>query len=104
MPVLAILIIISLSFYVFYKIKYVRAKHPMERKFISGKSSIALGLFVFFFGLNQLVLNRSAIALIVGAVFIITGLISVWGGYRVYKYYLPLALKELDANIQEKRV
>ncbi|ASS92148.1 MAG: hypothetical protein C6W58_02090 [Bacillaceae bacterium] len=96
MPVLAILTVISLSFYVFYKIKYFRTKRPMERSWISSKSSISLGLFVFFFGLNQMFLNRSTVALIVGVVFIITGCLSIWAGYKAYKYYLPLAIKESE--------
>jgi O-antigen/teichoic acid export membrane protein len=96
MPVLVILIIFSLSFYVYYKIKYFRSKRPIERQWISAKSSIALGSFVFFFALNQFFLHRTTVSFIVGIVFLLVGGGSIWAGYRAYKHYLPLAIKEAE--------
>jgi hypothetical protein len=98
MPVFVILIVLSLSFYVFYKIKFFQAKKPMEKQWISTKSSIALGLFVFFFGLNQLFLFRSTVSLIVGIIFILIGALSSWAGYKAYKHYYPLAVKEAEES------
>jgi O-antigen/teichoic acid export membrane protein len=94
MPVLVILITISFSFYLFYKIKYVRSKRPIERRWISSKSSIALGLFVGLFGLNQLFLNGNTITYIIAAIFILLGAFSAINGLKAYKHYLPLAADE----------
>ncbi|WP_243291252.1 YtpI family protein [Bacillus sp. FJAT-47783] len=94
MEIFVILIVVSLSFYVFYKIKFFRTKRPMEKQWISSKSSIALGSFVFFFGLNQLFLFRSTVATVVGITFILIGAGSAWAGYRAYKHFLPLAVQE----------
>jgi O-antigen/teichoic acid export membrane protein len=94
MPTLVIFIIFSFSFYVYYKIKYFRTRRPIERRWISAKSSIALGLFVFFFGLNQFFLHSSAVTYIVGTIFLLVGAGSAWAGYRAYKHYLPLVLEE----------
>jgi len=94
MPVLVILITISFSFYLFYKIKYVRSKRPIERRWISSKSSIALGLFVGLFGLNQLFLNGNTITYIIAAIFILLGALSAINGLKAYKHYLPLAADE----------
>ncbi|WP_243386062.1 YtpI family protein [Bacillus kexueae] len=94
MPIFVVLIVVSLSFYVFYKTKFFRTKRPMEKQWISSKSSMALGSFVFFFGLNQLFLFRSNVSTIVGVIFILVGGLSLWAGYRAYKYYLPLAIEE----------
>jgi amino acid transporter len=96
MPILVLLIVLSFVFYIFYKIKYVRSRKPAERKWLSAKSSIALGLFVALFGLNQLFLFQSTVTYIVGAIFIIIGLMSVWGGIKAYKFYLPHAAKEAE--------
>ena len=79
MPFLVLLIILSLTFYVFYKIKFVRSRLPMEKKYLSGKSGIALGLFVGLFGINQLFLHPSTITYIIGGIFILLGFFSVWG-------------------------
>ncbi|MCM3596515.1 YtpI family protein [Metabacillus idriensis] len=94
MPVFVILIIFAFSFYLFYKVKFYRTKKPMEKQWLSAKSSIALGIFVFFFGLNQLFLFHSTVSLVVGIIFMIVGLASSWAGYKAYKHYLPFALKE----------
>lgn len=102
MPILAVLIIISLMFYLFYKVKSIRSHLPMEKKWISGKSSISLGAFVAFFGINQLFLFPSTITYIVAAVFILIGAFSVVGGYKMYKFYLPYAIEEAKSIAQQK--
>jgi len=91
MPILVLLIVLSFVFYIFYKIKYVRSKRPAERSWLSAKSSIALGLFVALFGINQLFLFQTAVTYIVGS-------LSVWGGIKAYKFYLPQAAKEAQEN------
>ncbi|WP_316570952.1 YtpI family protein [Neobacillus sp. YIM B06451] len=98
MPILVILIVFSLAFYVFYKIKYVRSTKLIERKWISSKSGIALGLFVLTFGLNQLYLNHSTVSYIVAAVFVVLGGINIWSGIKAYKYYLPYAIEEAEGK------
>ncbi|MBK5442927.1 YtpI family protein [Peribacillus butanolivorans] len=94
MPILVTLIVLSLGVYFFYKIKSVRTKMPMEKKWISGKSSIALGAFVSLFGVNQLFLFHTTTTYIISAVFIFVGVFSIWGGYKMYKFYLPHAIEE----------
>lgn len=94
MSIFVILIVISLSFYIFYKAKYYRTKRPVEKQWISAKSSIALGLFVSFFALNQFFLHNSTVSTIIGIIFLLVGGGSVWAGYRAYKHLLPLAIQE----------
>lgn len=98
MPFLVFFIVLSFSFYVFYKIKYVRSKLPMERKMLNGKSSIALGLFVALFGVNQLFLydTTPTTAYIVAIVFILIGSLSAWVGLKTYRHHIPFALKEAE--------
>lgn len=96
MPILVILIIFSFSFYIFYKIKYVRSKFPAEKKWISSKSSIALGAFVAFFGLNQLFIHSTKVSIVIGIIFLVLGLFNVYGGIKAYKFYLPHAVKEAE--------
>jgi hypothetical protein len=94
MPTILVFIVLSLSFYLFYKMKYFRTKRPMERRFLSAKSSIALGLFVTLFGINQYIIHQSTTALIIGIVFLLVGCGGVWMGYRAYKYFRPLVIAE----------
>lgn len=96
MPILVILFVFSLSFYVFYKAKYFRTHRPAEKKWISSKASICLGLFVASFGLNQFFLNQTTVSYIVGTVFILLGVVNIWGGVKSYKFYLPHAIEEAE--------
>ena len=94
MPITVALIVISLAFYVFYKAKYFQSKRPIQKNWLSAKSSIALGLFVVFFGINTIFIHPSTISYIVAVVFLLVGGGSIWAGYRAYKHYLPLAMAE----------
>lgn len=98
MPIFVICIVITLAFYIFYKIKYVRSKRPVEKRWISAKSSMALGIFVALFGLNQLFLFHTTMTYIIAAIFIIIGGLSIISGWKTYKYFLPLAIEEAELN------
>lgn len=94
MLVFASLIIIALAFYVFYKIKFLRTKLPIEKRWLSSKSSIALGIFVALFGINQLFIFQSTVTYIISTIFILMGTASIWTGVKAYKFFLPLAIDE----------
>ncbi|MDA7027211.1 YtpI family protein [Bacillus sp. CLL-7-23] len=94
MPFFVFFIVISAIFYLYYKVKYVRTKRAVEKEYFSAKSSMCLGLFIMFFGTNLLLLNRDALSSGIGIIFILTGIGSMWAGYKAYKHYLPLLAKE----------
>jgi hypothetical protein len=96
MPIFIILIIFSLSFYVYFKVKYFRVKDAMHRKWLSAKSSIALGIFIVSFAINQMIAEPTKIAIIVGVIFLLLGSGSIWAGIRAYKYYLPRMIEEAN--------
>lgn len=96
MLVFAVLIVISLMFYFFYKVRLFRTHLPMEKKWLSAKSSIALGLFVALFGVNQLFMYQTKTTYVVAAIFIMIGALSILGGFKAYKFYLPYAIEEAE--------
>ncbi|WP_019154830.1 YtpI family protein [Robertmurraya massiliosenegalensis] len=96
MPVLVILFVFAFSFYIFYKVKYFRTQKPAEKKWISAKASVALGLFVALFGVNQYFINQTTVGYIVGSIFLLLGAINIWGGMKSYKFYLPHAIEEAE--------
>lgn len=102
MPLLAVFIVISFALYLFYKIKYIRSNRPIEKKWISSKSSIALGLFVFLFGINQLFIYHTIITYFIASIFILIGGLSTWAGLKAYNYYLPYKVKEAEHDQQTK--
>ncbi|MEH7226443.1 YtpI family protein [Bacillus sp. JJ1566] len=94
MQILVVLIIFALVFYFYYKTKYFRTRRPIEKQWLSAKSSIALGLFVALFGLNAFFVHPSTISTVIGIILILVGGGSTWAGFRAYKHYLPLVMKE----------
>jgi hypothetical protein len=94
MPIFVIIIVVSIMFYIFYKVQFFRSNRPAEKKWISAKANIALGLFVASFGINRFMIHQSTVVYIVGVIFIALGVYNIWGGFKAYKYYLPLAAKE----------
>lgn len=100
MIIFVFLIVMSFSFFIYYKTKYFRTKLPMQRAYLTGKSSISLGVFVALFGLNQLFLFHTTVTYIVAFIFIIIGGSSIWGGIKMYKHYAPLAEEEYQVAMK----
>ncbi len=73
----------------------------MEKKWLSAKASIALGLFVALFGLNQMILFQTTITYFIGGLFILIGLGSCWAGFKLYKHVLPYAERE-EKELKQK--
>ncbi|ALC82010.1 MULTISPECIES: YtpI family protein [Bacillus] len=96
MLVLTLIICLFAFAYLFYKVRAIRAKRSIEKDVLNSKSSMSLGLFIVSFGLNQLLLNRSTLAVVIGILFILVGAGSVWAGYKAYRYYSPIFEKELQ--------
>ncbi|PMC36347.1 hypothetical protein CJ195_16235 [Bacillus sp. UMB0899] len=100
MNILAILILVSLCFYLYFKMKTHRSKSSVQQKRSSVKAKVSLGLFVGFYGLNQLFLKLSTIGIIVGLIFCIVGTVSSILTIRQYKLFLSLDMeKEKDFTI-----
>lgn len=94
MPLFVILIVFSITFYIFYKVKEVRSRAAYEKSWIASKAKIALGLFLLSFGLNEFTTVDDKIQLWVAIVFTAYGLFMMVVGYKMYKHYLPLAIQE----------
>lgn len=100
MPILIILIISSLSLYVYYKILYFRTNREIERRWLSAKSTIALGAFVAFFGMNRIFISRETLPLIISIIFIVIGSLSIVSGIRVYRFYTS----RIEEDLQNKTI
>lgn len=96
--IFVILIIVSISFYVYFKIKQWRAKSELEAKWQQTRGNMALGAFLIFFGLDLLFFPRSTIEIIVGIVFSLLGLANLYFGYQAYKHYLPQLIDEIESK------
>ena len=93
-----ILIVISLVFFIYFKVKFWRTAAPIEKKWQQTKANMSLGSFLIFFGLNLLVFPRSTVDIVIGIVFALLGGANVYFGYRAYQHYLPQVIEEGEGN------
>ncbi|MFC7393663.1 YtpI family protein [Scopulibacillus cellulosilyticus] len=101
MPTFIILIVLALAMFVFYRIKVWRTHEPYKKLWTSSKANIALGAFLFFFGLNRIFFRPSTISFIICAIFILYGAFIIYSGIKAFRHYLPLAVKEAEDNYRE---
>ncbi|MEB1807780.1 MAG: YtpI family protein [Bacillaceae bacterium] len=95
---LLILIVISLAFFIYFKIKFWRTTAEIEKKWQQTRANIALGSFLIFFGLNLLVFPRSTVDIIIGIIFALLGAANAYFGLQNYKHYLPQVIEERKAK------
>ncbi|MGK7377995.1 YtpI family protein [Planococcus shenhongbingii] len=92
------LIIVSFVFYFYYKTKQFRATLPIRKKWYAAVASFSLGSFIFFFGVNVLFVNQSAVTYIVSAIFIILGIAMMITNYKAAKHYHKFVAEETRLN------
>jgi hypothetical protein len=96
MPIFGILSFLAIIMYLFYKTKFFRSKLAMEKRWYSAKSNMALGVFVLFYGLNQIIVWGTTASIVIGIIFIALGGFFTIYGYKAYRHYMPLALEEAE--------
>lgn len=87
MVVFAILIMISIVLYIYYKVAILRTKDPLTQVYFNAKARICLGCFIFFFGINQYLLYGTKVSLLIGMLFAVLGGMQTTRGLKEAKHY-----------------
>ncbi|MED3661940.1 YtpI family protein [Ureibacillus sp. FSL K6-8385] len=95
------LIIASFAAYFYFKTKQFRSTLPIQKKWYKAKAGVALGLFVVFFGLNTFVVQDTLLGYIVGAVFVIVGLVESYYSFKRAKHEGKFVQEEYELNKQQ---
>lgn len=82
-----IIIVISIVLYIYYKVMILRTKDPLTQAYFNGRARTCLGIFVFFFGINQYIFYGTKFSLFVGVIFIILGGLQMYDGFKEAKHY-----------------
>lgn len=85
--ILPILIVLSIVFYVYYKVAIIKSDEILTQKYLNAKSRICLGGFVIFFAINQYIFYQTKISLFIGIAFFILGALQVSRGLKEAKHY-----------------
>ncbi|AOV07227.1 YtpI family protein [Sporosarcina ureilytica] len=97
---LVFLIIASVVFYLYFKMRQFRTTYmlPIRKKLFASMAGAALGLFLISFGLNQILLFNKLVIYIVSAVFILLGLYVLVYNFRAAKHYRQFIEEEAVLN------
>ncbi len=87
MFIFAILIMISIVLYIYYKVAILKTKDKLSQKYINAKSRIFLGTFLIFFGINQYIAYQTKLILFISIVFLFLGVIQAIDGFKEAKHY-----------------
>lgn len=93
-----LLISFSFAFYFYYKTKQFRTSLPIRKNWYASKASMALGSFILFFGVNQLLLFHTVVTYIIAGIFIILGLGLIIYNFKAAKHYRQFIDEETRLN------
>ncbi|TWT09374.1 hypothetical protein FQV28_04620 [Planomicrobium sp. CPCC 101079] len=93
-----LLITFSFVFYFYYKTKQFRTSLPIRKNWYAAMASMALGSFIVFFGINQLLLFHTVVTYIVAGIFIILGIGLIVYNFKAAKHYRSFLDEETRLN------
>lgn len=85
--ILPILIVLSIVFWLYYKVAIIKSDDPLTQAYLNAKSRICLGGFISFFAINQYIFYQTRISLFIGIAFLILGVLQTVRGYKEAKHY-----------------
>ncbi|TRM12944.1 hypothetical protein FH966_15205 [Lentibacillus cibarius] len=87
MIIFPIIIVLAAVFWVYYKVAILKSDDGLMQAYFNAKSRICLGLFIFFYGMNQYMYYETRFSLFIGIVFLIFGGLQLYIGMKETKHY-----------------
>lgn len=87
MFIFAVIIVISIVMYIYYKVAILKTKEILTQKYYNAMARIFLGTFLISFAINQYLAAQIKIILFISLVFIFLGVLQIVAGYRRAKHY-----------------
>lgn len=93
MVIFPIIIILSITLYIYFKVTILRTTDTLEIYIANSKARIALGSFVFFFGINQYIFYETQVSLFIGILFLVIGGMQMNIGRKMLGHYRSQKVK-----------
>ncbi|WP_079530514.1 YtpI family protein [Halobacillus hunanensis] len=87
MIIFPIIILISFVLYIYYKVMLVKSRDRLEQSYMNSKAKVFLGIFVFFFGINQYLYYETQLSLFIGILFLVIGGFQFRLGVKMTRHY-----------------
>lgn len=98
--ILVTLIIFSFAAYFYYKTKQFRATLPIQKKWYKAKAGLALGVFIFIFGINTCIIYPTFVGYLIAALFIGLGFMEAYSNYKRVRHEGKFVKAEYELNKQ----
>ncbi|MEL3961994.1 YtpI family protein [Lysinibacillus endophyticus] len=92
------LIILSFVAYFYFKTKQFRSVLPIRKKWYKAQAGVALGCFIVFFGINTCIIYPTLVGFLIGAVFILVGLLYANAQYKRARHEGRFVKEEFELN------
>lgn len=96
--ILALLIIITFVFYLYFKTKQFRTNLPIRKKWYANRAGIALGMLLILFGINQIIIYHTILTYVVCAILILFGLYATVNYNKRVRHYGQYIAEEEELN------
>lgn len=96
--ILALLIIITFVFYLYFKTKQFRTNLPIRKKWYANRAGVALGILLILFGINQLIIYHTTLTYVVCAIMIIFGFYASLNYNKRVRHYGQYVAEEEQLN------
>ncbi|MGM9967052.1 MULTISPECIES: YtpI family protein [unclassified Rummeliibacillus] len=96
--ILALLIIITFVFYLYFKTKQFRTNLPIRKKWYANRAGIALGMLLILFGINQIIIYHTILTYVVCAILILFGLYATVNYNKRVRHYAQYIAEEEELN------
>lgn len=87
MFIFPVIIILSVVFYIYYKVSILRTKDGLTQHYMNAKSRICLGVFLIAMAITQYVALQTKIALFICLVFFVLGILQAVYGFNAARHY-----------------
>lgn len=87
MLIFALIILISIVMFIYYKVMILRTKEPLIQVYFNSKARFFLGTFLIAFGINQYLAYQFTFVLIITIIFILLGGYQSYHGFKAARHY-----------------
>lgn len=87
MFILPVIVVVSVIFYIYYKVEILKTKEEVLQFYYNARSRMALGTFVLTVGITLYIFYQSTLSLVIAIIFGILGVMQVVRGFNESRHY-----------------
>ncbi|SOC03237.1 YtpI-like protein [Ureibacillus xyleni] len=96
--IFVVLIIVAFAAYFYFKTRQFRAVLPIRKKWYKAQAGVALGCFIIAFGINTCIIYPTLVGYLIGAVFVVVGLMYANAQYKRVRHEGRFVKEEFELN------